>query len=166
MTVADVKNKDCNIKVRVDRGERDRLKSVCAALGCGMSEYVRAALIAYTVALGEKGEPPTRVVVSDAKMRALLGQARMAGVNINQVAHALNAAAKALREADEDGNVPLEEVRYAVDCIEEAADAMPGLVEQVGRVQLKVNGIAEGRVLWMPDCPGLRKAHAGEPSAA
>lgn len=149
-------NKVCNIKIRVSEDERGRLKGACDALGCGMSDYIRGALVAYSVDLSERGEPGARVAVSDSEMRALLGEARKAGVNINQAAHALNAAAKALREADAQGGLPLDEVRYATDCIEEAADAVPGIVEQVGRVHAAVNRVAERRVLWMPECPGPR----------
>ena len=142
-----VKQKDCLVKARVTPEERAAVDAACAKLGCSVSEYVRCALAAYTLVYIAVDEPPELVALDATALGALYADVRHQGVNINQIAHTLNAVA-----AIADGTVPLgpDAARRAEEFLSEAAEMLPGIAEGIARTQLQAEKLARRRAVGIP----------------
>lgn len=142
-----MKQKDCLVKARVTPEERAAVDAACARLGCSVSEYVRCALAAYTLVYGAADEPPELVALDATALGALYADVRHQGVNINQIAHTLNAVATIA-----DGSVPLgpDAARRAEEFLSEAAEMLPGIAEGVARTQLQAEKLARRRAVGIP----------------
>ena len=142
-----VKQKDCLVKARVAPEERAAVDAACARLGCSVSEYVRCALAAYTLVYTAADEPPELVALDATALGALYADVRHQGVNINQIAHTLNAVATIA-----DGSVPLgpDAARKAEELLGEAAEMLPGIAEGVARIQLQAEKLARRRAVGIP----------------
>lgn len=154
------------VYVRVTQEELANIKLAAASLGCSTSAYIRFACIAHGLAGGTEGDG-SLVGISRREVGRLTREMAAWGNNLNQVAHALNAAVAALRQIE---GVPdpahTSPYTYAMEEVQWGLDEMPELQEGVYRLMGMVYELLCSRVVEVPGPPkstwGAAGAQAGE----
>ncbi len=155
------------VYVRVTQEELANIKLAAASLGCSTSAYIRLACIAHGLAGGAEGDG-SLVGISRREVGRLTREMAAWGNNLNQVAHALNAAAAALRQIE---GVPdpahTSPYTYAMEEVQWGLDEMPELQEGVYRLMGMIYELLCSRVVEVPGPPkstwGAAGAQAGGP---
>ena len=155
------------VHVRVTQDEYENIKKAAAAFGCTAGAYIRTACAAHALAPLGEGEP-TLLGVSRREVGTMSAEMGAWGNNLNQVAHALNAAMAALRQIE---GVPdprhTSPYEYAMEEVKWGLDAMPELVETCYTLMGRVDDVLCSRVVEIPGPPkgvAARAAAGGGPA--
>lgn len=146
------------IHVRVTDEQWGYIRERSAELGCSAGSYIRHAVAAYALASDKMGDgSPEFVGVDTRSLRELTRELVIQGVNLNQIAHALNVSALAA-EGAESGLTP-DDRRVILDGVEEARLSLPSISEGLKKIHLDFREMLDSTLV---EIPAPKKKVAGE----
>ena len=140
--------KSRTVHVRVTEEQWRRIGERSAELGCSAGSYIRHAVAAYALVSDATGDVPPLVGVETATMLAIDRELFKQGVNLNQIAHALNTSALAAARAD--AGLSEDDRRVLLEGVGGAALCLPGIRSALKEIQRACDEVAGRAAVAIP----------------